>query len=255
MDKKLDKLTKNNRILAMLHGLQAVLILILSTSFALPVMTSYLVFNTQTESLEQATKTLFNLPFAPMIAAFFLLSAGFHLYIATLGNKNYRSDLKKGMNKLRWIEYSLSASIMMVCIAMLAGVYEISILIAIFGSTAVMNLCGLIMETHNQGKDKVNWTSYLVGCLAGIIPWIIVAIYFWGAASGPSGTAAIPTFVYWIYVSIFVFFNAFAINMILQYKKVGKWKDYLYGERAYMILSLVAKSLLAWQVFAGTLQP
>jgi len=41
----------------------------------------------------------------------------------------------------------------------------------------------------------------------------------------------------------------------LQYKKVGKWQDYLYGERVYIILSLVAKSLLAWQVFAGTLRP
>jgi len=43
--------------------------------------------------------------------------------------------------------------------------------------------------------------------------------------------------------------------MILQYRKVGRWSDYLYGERAYIILSLVAKSLLAWQVYAGTLQP
>ena len=43
--------------------------------------------------------------------------------------------------------------------------------------------------------------------------------------------------------------------MILQYKKVGPWKDYLYGEFIYIILSLVAKSLLAWQVFADTLHP
>jgi hypothetical protein len=43
--------------------------------------------------------------------------------------------------------------------------------------------------------------------------------------------------------------------MILQYKRVGKWKDYLYGERVYIILSLVEKSALAWQVFAGTIRP
>ena len=57
-----------------------------------------------------------------------------------------------------------------------------------------------------------------------------------------------------IFVSLAAFFNIFPINMILQYKKVGKWKDYPYGERVYVILSLVAKSLLAWQVFAGTLR-
>ena len=32
----------------------------------------------------------------------------------------------------------------------------------------------------------------------------------------------------------------------LQYKKVGRWADYLFGERVYVTLSLVAKSLLAW---------
>ena len=47
----------------------------------------------------------------------------------------------------------------------------------------------------------------------------------------------------------------FAVNMVLQYKKIGKWKNYIYGEYAYIVLSLVAKSLLAWQVFGGTLRP
>ena len=43
--------------------------------------------------------------------------------------------------------------------------------------------------------------------------------------------------------------------MVLQYRKVGPWRDYAFGELAYIVLSLVAKSLLAWQVFAGTLRP
>lgn len=36
-------------------------------------------------------------------------------------------------------------------------------------------------------------------------------------------------------------------------RQVGKWKDYLVGERAYLTLSLVAKSLLAWQISASVL--
>jgi heliorhodopsin len=39
----------------------------------------------------------------------------------------------------------------------------------------------------------------------------------------------------------------------LQYRRVGPWRDYLYGERGYIVLSLTAKSALAWQVFGGTL--
>jgi hypothetical protein len=35
---------------------------------------------------------------------------------------------------------------------------------------------------------------------------------------------------------------------------VGPWRDYLYGEKVYIILSLTAKALLAWQVFFPVLQ-
>jgi hypothetical protein len=254
MKQKLQKLVRFNLIMSGLHALQGLLIVFISSDFALPVTTTYLQFNESTQSLEQASRTLFDLPIAALITAFFFLSSFFHLYLATVGKKKYIEGLKQGINRYRWFEYSISASTMMVAIAMLAGVYELSLLIAVFGFTAVMNLMGLVMEVHNQTTKRTNWLSYIIGCIAGAIPWIIVAIYFWGTAS-ESGASAIPTFVYWIYVSIFLFFNAFAINMVLQYKKIGKWKNYLYGERAYIILSLVAKSLLAWQVFGGTLQP
>jgi hypothetical protein len=109
-----------------------------------------------------------------------------------------------------------------------------------------------MMELHNQRTEKTDWTPFLFGVFAGAVPWIIIAFYFGGAAG--SAIDAIPTFVYWIYVSIFLFFNVFAVNMVLQYKKVGPWKDYLFGERVYVFLSLFAKSALAWQVFAGTLR-
>ena len=56
-----------------------------------------------------------------------------------------------------------------------------------------------------------------------------------------------------IFITLFILFNCFAINQWLQYRGKGKWADYLYGERVYLILSLVAKSALAWQVFGGTL--
>ena len=141
---------------------------------------------------------------------------------------------------------------MMVAISLLVGIYDLFSLIMIFSLTAIMNLMGLVMEVHNQTTKKTNWLSYWIGCAAGAIPWFAIAFYMWlGADNGSSA----PTFVYWIFVSIFIFFNCFAVNMVLQYKKIGPWKDYLYGERAYIILSLVAKSLLAWQVFAGTLRP
>jgi len=243
---------KLNLIAAGLHFAQGLVVLLISKSFSVPITGTYLKFDKITQHLNPTTKTLFNVQLSWLIVAFFFLSAFFHLLIATVYNKRYNLNLGLGINKARWVEYSLSASIMMVAIALLVGIYDAGSLVMIFVLIAIMNLMGLMMEVHNQTTKQTNWLSYYIGCLAGIMPWLIVAFYLWlGAHNGSSA----PTFVYWIFVSIFVFFSCFAINMFLQYKKVGPWKNYLYGERVYIILSLVAKSLLAWQVFAGTLRP
>jgi len=247
------KLRIFNAIMVPIFALQALAILYLSKDFTLPITITYLDFNRATQSLFPVTKTLFNVPLAWLVVAFLLMSMTAHLIISTVWARGYKKDLEKGMNRARWYEYSISASTMMVAIAMLVGIYDIGSLIMIVGLIAVMNLCGLIMEVHNQTTQKTKWVSFWVGCLAGIVPWIVIALYFWASATYGNGKP--PTFVYYIFVSIFVFFNCFALNMFLQYKKIGPWKNYLFGERAYIILSLVAKSALAWQVFAGTLRP
>jgi hypothetical protein len=252
---KWERLAKFNLLMAGIHGLQGLLVLLISSNFSLPVITRFLEFNERTSSLEQSQETIINLQFAPLIAGFFFLSATMHLFVATRLNKWYVKNLKQSINPARWYEYSFSASIMMVAIAMLAGVYDLSGLIMIFMLTAIMNLMGLMMEVHNQTTKHTDWLSFNIGVIAGIVPWAMIALYFIGSTVSGGGASTIPTFVYWIYGSLFLFFNCFAINMFLQYKKVGKWKDYIYGERVYIWLSLIAKSLLAWQVFAGTLQP
>lgn len=245
-------LRRMNATAAALHAIQGVLVLVLSKPFGLPVTGSFLRFNASSQRLEPASTTLFHIQLPYLIAAFFFLSSIAHLTVTTVYNRTYNKNLQRGINKARWIEYALSASTMMVAIGMLVGIYDLGSLGMLFALIAVMNLMGLVMETHNQSAKRTSWISYWIGCLAGIVPWAVVALYMWlGAHKGSPA----PTFVYWIFVSIFAFFSCFAVNMLLQYKKIGPWKDYLYGERMYIILSLVAKSLLAWQVFAGTLRP
>jgi hypothetical protein len=254
----LESLNKWNLIMAALHGIQGVAVVILATKATLPVTTSYLTLDTLASKsgnpvLVAASRHLFDVNLAYLVAAFFFISAIAHLVIATVYRQTYEANLKQGINKARWIEYSISASVMMIAIAMLSGVYDLSSLLMIFVLDFIMNMMGLVMEVHNQTTKKTNWLSYAIGCVAGIVPWIVFAIYVMGARNYGSGQ--IPSFVYWIYLSMFLFFMSFAVNMFLQYRKIGKWADYLYGERVYMILSLVAKSALAWQVFFGALRP
>jgi len=243
-----------NAVMGVFHLAQSAVIFVMSNDFTLPITTSFLNFNTETQSLQPMTETVINLPLGSLVALFLLISAVAHFIIASpLAFGWYVRNLEKGINYARWFEYSVSASVMIVLIAMLCGVYDIASLMLAFTLTAVMNLCGLMMEVHNQTTKKTNWTSYVIGCIAGLVPWIAITIYFFGSISTAEGT--VPTFVYFIVPILFVFFFSFALNMLLQYKKIGPWRDYLYGERVYVLLSLIAKSALAWQVFAGTLRP
>ena len=197
--------------------------------------------------------TIVTLRVAPLVAGFLFLSALAHLAVSVGGGYRwYLRNLRRGTNFARWIEYAFSSSLMIVIIAMLVGLSDVATLLLLFFLNMMMILFGWMMELHNQTTQKTDWTSYIFGCIAGAVPWVAIFIYLIGAGGGEG---EVPSFVYWIYGSIFLFFNVFALNMVLQYKRVGRWRDYLFGERSYIILSLAAKSLLAWQVWAGTLRP
>jgi uncharacterized membrane protein len=188
-----------------------------------------------------------------IVASFPLISALAHFVIAFAKNKQYNDNLKKGMNPYRWYEYAFSSSIMIVLIALFLGVWEFWSLVMIFVLNAMMIMFGYLMEVINQKTEKTSWSAFILGSISGFTPWVVLYAYF--VAAIQSTGLDPPTFVYMILFIYFFMFNIFAVNMILQYKGVGRWRDYLYGERFYIILSFVAKSILAWLVFIGIFAP
>jgi hypothetical protein len=245
--RRLRRLRWYNVAMGAFHAAQGVVILALANGFALPVTATFL--EGQPGAAAPKLHRLFEIRLAWGVAAFVFLSALAHWLIASPGIYEwYCRNLRRRRNYARWIEYALSSSVMVVLIALLTGIGEITALGALFGVNAAMILFGLLME-HYESPGRPNWMPFIFGCLAGAVPWIMIAVYLWS----PGIAAQPPAFVYGIYFSLFLFFNVFAVNLVLQYRQVGKWRDYLYGETAYVFLSLTAKSLLAWQVFAATL--
>ena len=236
-----------NLVVGFLLAIEAILIALLTNNFALPVTATYM---TGPPGSKASLVHLFQLSLGWGVFLFVLISS-IALLSITLPRvfEWYIANLENNRNYARWIEYFFSSSIMIVLIAMLTGVSDIAALIAIFGVNACMILFGLLIEKY-EIPGKTNWLSYYFGCFAGALPWLIIAVYvFTPGFHGPSP----PGFVYGIIASEFVLFNIFALNMWLQYRCIGKWRDYVYGEKAYIILSLTAKSLLAWWVFAAVL--
>ena len=243
----MSKLRIYNGLMALLHAGQGVLILALAHEFSLPVFGTFL----QGPPGEQgpAIEHLFDAPIGPLVATFVFISAIAHLTLILPGVFQwYVRNLQRQRNDARWIEYSLSASLMIVLIAMLTGIGDIAALIALFGVNASMIFFGLVQEHYSEpGSGKL--LPFWLGSIAGAVPWLAIAVYI----ATPGTDADPPGFVYGIFFSLFLFFNVFALNMWLQYRRIGPWRDYLFGERTYIFLSLTAKSALAWQVFFPTL--
>jgi len=223
-----------------------------------------------------------------VISSFLFLSALAHFITILPGVHDwYLKNLKNKINLIRWYEYAISSSVMVYVIAIQTGMRDGLALLLLVGLNACMNLFGASMELHNSslrqlsilkltGKSdieqvemdldedsnfKPNWTHFIYGCFAGILPWLVMAVYFFVTLDRVGNVEDLPqrvkdvlNTVRFIFPALFVFFNLFAINMILQYKRVGKWKSYLFGEKAYIVLSLLAKSFLAWFIWGGTLR-
>ncbi len=245
-------LRRDNLVVGLIHLAQVVILVLLSNDFSLPVTETFL-SGPPGVTDPGSPEVIWDLPLGYAVAVFLLLAAVDHLLMAMPGIWEwYSRNLGRGINYARWWEYSVSASLMVVLIAMLTGIADITALVAIFGANAAMIYFGMVMEIFNRpGDAEVNWTPYLFGCVAGAVPWIAIGIALFGAEA--ESTGQVPTFVFIIFASLFVLFNSFAINMVLQYKQLGRWRDYIFGERAYIVLSLTAKTALAWQIFANTL--
>jgi hypothetical protein len=248
-DSTIKSIRRMNLIAGIFHLSQCLAVLFLANNFALPVTARYM--SGPPGSTFGEMTTLFSPRTGIVVAIFLGLSALFH-FIVVSGkfNARYVNGLNANHNYFRWVEYSLSSSIMIFVIAQICGVSDVVALLGLVGVNASMILFGWLQEKY-ESPGSGGWLPFIFGCIAGLVPWIAIAIYV--IAPQSQTDVSPPAFVYGIVISLFLFFNSFAVVQWLQYRKIGKWKNYLAGERTYIFLSLTAKSALAWQIFAGTL--
>ena len=114
-ERSLASLRRWNLALTLLHLAQAAAVLVLATDFAVTVTRSLPTGPPGTPP--GAPEALFDLPIGAAVALFLALAALDHLLTATTFRRTYEDDRRAGINRFRWVEYSFSATIMVVLIA------------------------------------------------------------------------------------------------------------------------------------------
>ncbi|MFF7485188.1 heliorhodopsin HeR [Streptomyces luteogriseus] len=242
---RLAGLRRWNLGLALLHLLQALVVVLLAGSFSITVTSS--VPEGPPGTTAPAPEALFDVPIGWAVAVFLALAAVDHLLTATVCRRTYERDLRRGINRFRWLEYALSATLMVLLIGFYSGITSLNAVIAVVGANVGMILFGWVEEAMNPpGRARTTMLPFWFGTLVGVMPWVSIAYNIVAAET-------VPGFVYGIVLVQAALFFSFGLNQWLQYREVGRWADYAYGEKAYLVLSLTAKSLLAWQIFAGSL--
>jgi hypothetical protein len=229
---------------------------------------------TAMSSVSPAPAAWSRVPLAAPCAAFALISAFFHglVIVGSWGgptaNKDARShwyyeSLARCFVWWRWLEYALSAPVMLFAMQTAAGIREIGVLCLTFFSQSSVMLCGLLTERYSRirvellvdGKrgvavqwERRSWAERLIpfflGCYLYVPGWVVFfATFYRNAEDSASATGrGAPDFVYGIVWGEFVVFSLFTLPILW-----GQWRDpreYWWTELAYSVLSLLAKLLL-----------
>ena len=202
----------------------------------------------------------------------------------------YSEMIESGKNPLRFIEYSISASIMLMIIAIINGIFDIHVLFAIAILTCSCQLCGLVVEYLDpETQLRLMWINHMNGWLTFCTAYYIIATAFFASLNYDPDIQP-PDFVYAIVVAIFLLYASFGLVQLVElscltcpcgnhFTTVGRSKAWcpacrtrpkvtpvtgepvppppplrcnpLYKEMVFVTLSLGAKLTLGWLLFVN----
>ena len=214
-------------------------------------------------SVRQLENSMFTSDMRVLMILFFVVTALFHIIYASDFNGLYTDMIEKQNNMLRWIEYSISSTLMINVISRLAGVNNQNTLKLITaGNVCVMlqgNVTEVILADDRISSDSEKLKRVLI---PQITAWVIY-ITIWnviietftktlndvenGINAGGQEEVKIPKIVKTIVYIQLAFFTLFGVVQLYQLFTLVKPQyklNYIWIEMFYNILSLVSKVLL-----------
>lgn len=235
---------------AVLHAVSAVLILVMSNSHSVAVSTSFLTADSLSDAkpLVPAARQLFDVRTAWMIVAFLGVGALYHLLVATVLNNQYQRAVAAKVNRFRWLAWVLESGLVLVSVAMLLGVRDVSSLFLLFVINEGIHGLGYLLETGSTSYPRLPFKlgAKFTATIVLVLGWFVFATKHYGSAN-------LPGYSYWLLALWAVFFALFSAAALASFKKRGRFTDFVYTEKTYIVLALLAKTSIAWLIFFSIL--
>lgn len=185
------------------------------------------------------------------IGFFFLLSACFQTFQVFFNKNNPLCNIY-----LRYVEYSITASLMIVSIGIQVGIRDVQILFLLCALISTMSLLGYIADGVDQltFHDPFRWyPHFLSWMLCGNTFCILITSYVLNISENGSP----PWFVHVILFSMLLLFSSFGVVQFHDFfYRCDRTKDidrhYRQVGARYDFLSIFSKSLLAWLIIFPT---
>ena len=176
-----------------------------------------------------------------VLLAFPAVTAVFHVAYACLNGAGGRG------NALRWLEYSLSATLLTLSATAACGITDEDAFAFAVALCVGLQACGLGLEYAQRGAREV---LLFVGFLNVAALFWQIARHAFGEISPPGA----PRSARKVAVAYGVYYFSFGVAAALRAYSVGLWASAAWTEFAYVILSLASKSAVFWLSFAGIKQ-
>lgn len=181
-----------------------------------------------------------------LIVSFFVITASFHLLYALNPGNIYLDAVKNGNNWMRWVEYSLSATIMLIIIGLLSGVKDIQNYFVLITSAFAIMWTGQWFESSS---GSMRWVPIIIGfvLLAGVFS-VIFKSFSDRLKEAKDAGFKVPSWLYAVVIVLFIFYASFGFVPVAQILFKGDYRKYEY---TYLTLSLVSKATLGLLVAIG----
>ena len=231
---------------------QVILLLVLANTHYLSLDIEYLSQNLITDQLETATRTIAEVSVVWLLVATLAIGIVMNALLASTLFKRYQLTLEANRNRFRWLDYSLSRGLLLVIIGILLGISNLALLFAIFAVVLIQGMYSVLIDSLFKKLNRRSLRlSRVVTWMAILAPWAVFIFYVVGSWLYNSGS--IPIYVYGVIATALVYFLLYDFNFIRQRLGRGRWGDYMFGEKVYLITSLIFQSAIVWQIFAGLL--